>query len=175
MNRQPKTLVIIPAHNERDSIERVIDEVRSANHGMDILVVNDASTDDTSEVARNMGIRTADLPFNLGIGGAVQTGFKIAQRLEYDIVVQVDGDGQHDPSCIDDLVAPIINGEADISIGSRRLGNGNFKPPLTRSLGIRFFSWMTSKATSQKVTDCSSGFRALNATAYKLFADEYPS
>src|SRR6266568_5232362 len=169
-----KVLAIIPAHNECDSIGHVIDEIRTAEPYIDILVVDDASTDGTSIIARNLGVKVADLPFNLGIGGAVQTGFKIARDLGYEAVVQVDADGQHDPSSVTGLVEPILNGDADITVGSRCLQNGNEKPTFTRHLGMSFFSWLTSRALSQDVTDCSSGFRALNARAYRLFADDYP-
>jgi len=167
-------LAIIPARNEEDSIKRVIDEVRSADPQIDILVVNDASTDRTSLMARKLGVRVADLPFNLGIGGAVQTGFKIAQELGYQIVVQIDADGQHDPTCIKDIVDPLLDGEADVSIGSRHMSEGNQESTFTRYAGIRFFSWLTSWVISQRVTDCSSGFRALNDKAFRWFAEDYP-
>ncbi len=173
-NNRAKILVIIPAHNEENNIERVIAEIRSASPDLDLLVVDDASTDGTRRIARQCGVEVATLPFNLGIGGAVQTGFKVARRLGYNIAIQVDGDGQHDPSCIQQLIEPLIRNEADIAIGSRHLYNGNAKPSLARNVGIRFFSWLTSRATSQEVTDCSSGFRALNKRAFGLFADDYP-
>jgi len=170
----PKVLAIIPAHNEEDSIGEVIAEVQSVNPRIDILVVNDASSDGTSHAARKLGIRVADLPINLGIGGAVQTGFKIARELGYEIVIQIDADGQHDPRSVKDIIEPLLNGEADLSIGSRHWFNGNKDATLTRYVGIRFFSWLTSRIISQRVTDCSSGFRALNEKAYRLFAEDYP-
>ena len=166
--------MIIPAHNEQDSIGKVIDEIKSTGQNLDLLVVDDASTDGTKKVVRQSGVAVATLPFNLGIGGAVQTGFKIARMLGYDAAIQVDGDGQHDPAWIHALIGPLVKNEADIAIGSRHLHNGNSKPSLTRAFGIRFFSWITSRAISQEVTDCSSGFRALNKRAFSLFADEYP-
>src|SRR6266567_3769674 len=175
MNGDSKTLVIIPARNEKDNIEHVISEIRSSNRALDILVVNDGSTDETSEIARKLGVRTADIPFSLGVGGAVQTGFKVAQCLDYESVVQVDADGQHDPSCIQDVMKPITSGDADISIGSRRLEKQTLGPSVVRSIGIGFFSWLTSRATSQLVTDCSSGFRALNRRAFTLFSRYYPA
>ncbi len=174
MSNLPKVLAIIPAHNEEDSIGEVIAEVQSVNPRIDILVVNDASSDGTSHAARKLGIRVADLPINLGIGGAVQTGFKIALELGYEIVVQIDADGQHDPNCIKDVVEPLLDGEADVSIGSRHMSNGDQESTFTKYVGIRFFSWLTSWAISQRVTDCSSGFRALNQKAYQLFAEDYP-
>ena len=174
MSNLPKVLAIIPARDEEDSIGEVITEVRSANPRIDILVVNDASTDGTADTARKLGVRVADLPINLGIGGAVQTGFKIALELGYEIVVQIDADGQHDPKCIKDIVEPLLNGEADVSIGSRHNSNENQESTFAKYVGIRFFSWLTSWAISQKITDCSSGFRALNEKAYQLFAEDYP-
>src|SRR5207249_5774016 len=155
MSNLPKVLAIIPARDEEDSIGKVIAEVHSANPRIDILVVNDASTDGTADTARKLGVRVADLPINLGIGGAVQTGFKIAQELGYEIVVQIDADGQHDPRCVKDIVEPLLKGEADLSIGSRHWHNGNKEATLARYVGIRFFSWLTSRIISQRVTDCS--------------------
>lgn len=170
----PKILVIIPAHNEEESIGKVIDETRALNPNIDLLVVDDASSDATAKVASEKGVRVACLSVNLGIGGAVQTGFKLAKLLGYEIAVQLDGDGQHDPSFILNLVEPVAKGETDIAVGSRHLYNGNAKSSLTRGIGIRFFSWLTTRATTMSITDCSSGFRALNRKAFELFADNYP-
>jgi len=169
-----KVLVIIPAYNEEDSIGDVIREVKSSEPEFDILVVDDASTDGTNSIARAMGVAVINLPFNLGIGGAVQTGFKWAKRAGYCVVVQVDADGQHDATFLRDLIDPIVKGEADISIGSRFLHKGNSKPPIMRNVGIRFFSWLTSRIVSQHITDCSSGFRALGLKSFQYFADSYP-
>jgi len=175
MSSEPKTLVIVPIHNEEENIAGVIREIQTKAANCDILVVNDASSDDGSRVSRKLGVPVLDLPINLGIGGAVQTGFMFARMKDYDIVVQVDGDGQHDPSFIPNLIAPITSGQADISIGSRRLYNNNPSPSITRLVGIRFFSWMTSTLTSASISDCSSGFRALNHRAFTLFSNEYPT
>jgi len=169
-----KTLAIIPAYNEQEALESIVKEIRVADPAIDILVVNDASKDGTLAVAKRLGVRLASLPIHLGIGGAVQTGFKIAQKLDYDSVVQLDGDGQHDPSFIEEVVAPVLSGKADVSIGSRYHANGGSKPVFVRNLGIRFFSWLTSALISQKIGDCSSGFRALNRRAYEYFAEQYP-
>ena len=174
MTNSSRILVIIPVHNERSSIARVISEVRATAPDCDILVVDDASDDGSQRIARQLGAMVVVLPFNLGIGGAVQTGFKVAKQLGYEIVVQVDGDGQHDPSYIKQLVEPLMTGVSDISIGSRHLYVGNSESSLTRRAGMRFFSWLTSRLTSSTVTDCSSGFRALNKRAYVLFSDDYP-
>ena len=169
-----RVLVIIPVHNEVHTIAKIIDEVRTSVPELDVLVIDDASTDGSSEAARLQRAIVVRLPFNLGIGGAVQTGFKLATQQGYDVVVQVDGDGQHDPSYIKDLVEPIIKGSTDISIGSRHLLGGNSKSSITREAGMRFFSWLTSCLISVKVTDCSSGFRALGKKAFTLFSEQYP-
>ncbi len=174
MHSSKKTLAIIPAYNEQGALESIVKEIRTADPAIDILVVNDASKDRTLAVAKGLGVRLANLPINLGIGGAVQTGFKIAQKLGYDIVVQIDGDGQHDPTFIEEVLAPVLSGKADISIGSRYHANGGSKPVFVRNLGISFFSWLTSALISQKIGDCSSGFRALNRRAYEFFAEQYP-
>jgi glycosyltransferase involved in cell wall biosynthesis len=174
MRNPPKVLIIIPAFNEENSLKNVISEVRAVDPSFDVLVVNDDSTDGTNSVGETLGVRVLDLPFNLGIGGAVQTGFKFAKQKGYDVVVQVDGDGQHDASFVPALVQEVAEGKADISIGSRYLHNENARPSLVRHMGIKFFSWLTSQAISQNISDCSSGFRALNQKAYGFFADEYP-
>ncbi len=167
-------LAIVPAHNEEGSIADVIREIQESELIDEILVINDASTDETSNAARKLGVRVADLPINLGIGGAVQTGFKIARELGYEFVIQIDADGQHDPLSIKDVIAPVLSGEADISIGSRHLANGNKEATFTRYAGIKFFSWVTSTIISQEITDCTSGYRALNKRALQFFADNYP-
>jgi len=174
MRNPPKVLVVIPAFNEESSLKNVISEVKAIDPNYDIIVVNDASTDGTNGVGQTLGVRVLDLPFNLGIGGAVQTGFKFAKQKGYDVVVQVDGDGQHDASFLPALIQTVAEGKADISIGSRYLNNVNAGTSLVRNMGIKFFSWVTSQVISQNISDCSSGFRALNQKAYGLFADEYP-
>jgi glycosyltransferase involved in cell wall biosynthesis len=175
MSSTAETLVVVPIHNEEQNIARVIQEIKAKASDCDILVVNDASTDDGPRISKEMGIPVLDLPINLGIGGAVQTGFMLARSRDYEIVVQVDGDGQHDPSFIPDLIAPIKAGQADISIGSRRLYSNNPSPSVTRLMGMRFFSWMTSALTSATISDCTSGFRALNRRAFTLFSNHYPT
>ena len=174
MEFSKKTLAIIPVFNEQGSLEAIVKEIRAADPGLDILIVNDASWDATLSIAKELGVKVANLPVNLGIGGAVQTGFKIAKRMGYDIVVQIDGDGQHDPRFIEEVVGPVASGKVDISIGSSYLQSGDFQPVRVRHLGIRFFSWLTSKLISQQISDCSSGFRALNRRAYGFFAESYP-
>ena len=174
MNKEPKIVVIIPAYNEAASLANTIREIRAKAPPVDILVVNDGSNDNTVEVARELDVTVISLPYNLGIGGAVQTGFKFAARWDYDIAIQVDGDGQHDPEFISQLIEPLVNGKVDITIGSRYLNNESYKVPLMRNIGVVFFSKLTTVVTGRRISDCTSGFRALNRRAIGLFSDEYP-
>lgn len=174
MNKQPKILVIIPAYNEEENIANIINEVIEKAPQVNILVVDDGSNDETAIVARDFKVHMVSHPFNLGIGGAVQTGFKFAKMRNYDIAIQVDGDGQHDPGFISQLIKPVVEEKADISVGSRYLNNENVNISFVRGLGVRFFSWLTAKITGRRISDCTSGFRALNRRAIRLFAEEYP-
>ncbi len=165
----------MPAFNEEHSVGAVIDEIRAAAPAFEILVVDDGSSDATAVVARAHGAHVVSLPFNLGIGGAVQTGYRFAREYGFGLAVQIDGDGQHDPADLAALVAPILANEADLSVGSRFAdGAGAYRPPLARRLGIALFARAISRITGQTVTDTTSGFRAANARAIALFADDYP-
>jgi glycosyltransferase involved in cell wall biosynthesis len=169
-----RRLAIVPALNEEASVARVIAEIAEAAPGFDIVVVDDGSLDRTSEVAESSGATVLRLPFNLGIGGAVQTGYRYAYENGYAIAVQIDGDGQHDPRQLDLLLGPLANGEADVVIGSRFAGVGEYRAQLSRRLGIRIFAWVVSAVTRQRITDSSSSFRAVNRRALALFAVDYP-
>lgn len=170
-----KQLVIIPAFNEEDSIQEVIRSVKRCHPAMDIVVVNDGSTDRTAEMARSAGdVHVIDLPINLGIGGAVQTGYLYAHRHGYELAVQLDGDGQHDPQELAKIVAPVAEGAADCCIGSRFLEKGGFRSSRSRRLGIVFFSWMIRWIAGVKFTDPTSGFRAVNRRVLDKFAQYYP-
>ncbi|MBX7151256.1 glycosyltransferase family 2 protein [bacterium] len=176
-----RLLIIIPAFNEEKNIDRVIERVRNvgpqlpAGVSMDIAVINDGSKDRTKEVAEKTGAMVLDLPFNVGIGATVQTGFKYAAENHYDMAVQVDGDGQHDPQFLPALIEPVLNGNADMVIGSRFIDNQGFQSTFIRRLGIRIFYAVNSLIIRQKITDNTSGFRAYSAKAIQLLADEYPS
>jgi glycosyltransferase involved in cell wall biosynthesis len=170
----PRRLAIVPAYNEAASVGRVIDEIRAADPGFEILVVDDGSTDETAAVAREHGARVVTLPFNLGIGGAVQTGYRYARDHGFDLAVQVDGDGQHDAREIAGLMTPVLVGEADLTVGSRFAGTGGYRASTARRVGIRIFARAISRIVGQPVTDTTSGFRAANARAIALFADDYP-
>jgi glycosyltransferase involved in cell wall biosynthesis len=169
----PRRIAILPAFNEEQAIERVIDEIRAADPGFTILVVDDGSTDRTCALARARGVDVIRLPFNLGIGGAVQTGYLYALENGYEIAVQIDGDGQHDPSQVGVLLAPILAGEADVVVGSR-FANGRHPAGFSRRAGMRILAALVSVLIRRKVTDTTSGFRALNRRAITLFAADYP-
>ena len=170
-----RCLAIVPAKDEADSIADVVREVRVLEPDLEVLVVDDGSTDQTAAVAAAAGARVVRLPFNLGIGGAVQTGFRYALEHGFDLAVRLDGDGQHDPRQVEQLVAPVIAGEADIAVGSRFLSDDpTYRPPLSRLLGIRLLARIVSLLVRQRVTDTTSGFQALNRRGIALFAADYP-
>jgi len=174
MESEKKTLVIIPAYNEEGSIGKVVEEVRTHLPQADILVVNDGSTDLTSEIAKSKGAIVLNLPFNLGIGGGMQAGFRYAYEKGYAIAIQVDADGQHDPKEIPKLLQALTEKKVDMVIGSRFLGDSEFKSSLMRRIGISIFSRVISTIAGQKITDPTSGFRAANRKAIQLFASNYP-
>lgn len=172
MQDSMRVLVIIPAYNEQDSILSTVRSVSSL--GYDYVVINDGSKDETLKVCRENGINVLDLPQNLGIGGAVQTGHKYAQRNGYDVDVQVDGDGQHNPEFIPRLVAEIEQG-SDLVIGSRFLENTDgFQSTFMRRVGINWLSMVIRLFTGCHVTDPTSGFRACGKRAIGLFSQSYP-
>lgn len=169
-----KILVIIPAYNEEATIKNVIQRIKLKMPQADILVVNDGSKDNTSRKAKTAGAKVIDLPYNLGIGGAMQTGYLYAKENGYDIAVQVDGDGQHDPSYIKELIEPIINNSADVVVGSRYIIKTNYKSSVFRRMGMIFFSFLVSTLTNQKFKDTTSGFRAVNKEVINYFSNHYP-
>ncbi|MGE5473692.1 MAG: glycosyltransferase family 2 protein [Ignavibacteriales bacterium] len=170
-----KIIVIIPAYNEEKSIKEVIGKIMASIPYADILVVNDGSKDQTAKMAREAGAFVIELPFNLGIGGAMQTGYLYAKQNGYDIAIQCDGDGQHDPIYIEELIKPIIEGNADMVVGSRYLQKTLYKSKLMRRIGILFFSGIVSMLIGKKITDPTSGFRAVNEKIIEYFARKYPS
>ena len=173
--RPPKILVIIPAYNEAGTIGQTIEQVRHSGVAVDILIIDDGSRDRTVVVAMGLGAHVISLPFNLGIGGAVQTGFQYAHARGYDIAVQIDGDGQHDAVFLSKLLAPIIAGEADMSVGSRFMeDSAGFKSSFSRRLGIGFFTHLINVLTGTRITDPTSGFRAHNRKLIAVFAHYYP-
>ncbi|MCF6171098.1 MAG: glycosyltransferase family 2 protein [Bacteroidales bacterium] len=170
------TLVIIPAHNEAATIANLVISLKSHNSSWDILIVNDGSTDNTGTLAESTGLaRVVNLPYNLGIGGAVQTGFKYAFRQKYDYALQFDGDGQHKVKEIQKLLDIVCNEEADVAIGSRFCQeNDGFKSLPLRRLGIKIFEYFSFLLIRQRITDHTSGFRAYNKKAIEFLKDNYP-
>jgi len=169
-----KLLIIIPAFNEEATISRVIASIKRHVPGADIVVVNDGSADQTSERASAAGAVVLNHLYNLGIGATMQTGYKYARSRGYGITVQVDADGQHPADQIERLVKPVAEGKADIVVGSRFLGEGDYKPSIARSAGMVFFSKLVSAVIGVKVTDTTSGFRAAGRDCIEYFASRYP-
>jgi len=169
-----RRIAVVPALNEAATIGRVIQEIREVDPGFEIVVVDDGSSDGTGAIAEAAGARVLRLSFNLGIGGAVQTGYRYALANGYDIAVQVDGDGQHDPRQLPVILQPLVADEADIVIGSRFAGVGNYRAARARRAGMRVFAAIVSLIVRQPLTDTSSSFRALNRRSLSLFATDYP-
>jgi glycosyltransferase involved in cell wall biosynthesis len=169
-----KRLAIVPAYNEEASIGRVIDEIRVLDPAFDVVVVDDGSVDQTAAVAYERGVHVVRLPFNLGIGGAMQTGYRFALEHGYDLAVQIDGDGQHDPRELPKILQPLLDGRADLVVGSRFGSDGAFRSSAARRIGIRVFASVVSAVVGQRVTDTTSGFRAVNKGGIALFAADYP-
>jgi glycosyltransferase involved in cell wall biosynthesis len=170
-----RRVAIVPALNEERALPGLIDELRAFDPGLDVVVVDDGSVDRTAAVAAAKGALVLRLPFNLGIGGAVQTGFRFAYEHGYDLAVRVDGDGQHDPGQLALVIAPVLRGDADIAVGSRFAAAGpGYRSSRTRRVGIRLLAWVVSRIVGQRVTDTTSGFQALNREGIALFARDYP-
>ena len=169
-----KVLVIVPAYNEEESIKKVVNEIKSKNKDVDVIVVNDGSKDNTVKEAKNTEALVVDLPCNLGIGGAVQTGYLYAYNNNYDIAIQIDGDGQHDPSYIKQMVEIIQKKQADMVIGSRFIEKTDYKQTFMRKLGNNVLSFIIRILTGKKIYDTTSGYRASNREIIKRFANSYP-
>jgi glycosyltransferase involved in cell wall biosynthesis len=163
----------MPAYNEQDAIAASIAEVRETNPGVDILVVDDGSADATAAVARAAGVPVCELPFNLGVGGAMRAGYRYAVRHDYDVVVQIDADGQHDPRYLDALIARLD--EADLVIGVRFAGEGTYKVSWIRRLAMVVLARTLSRMARTRLTDVTSGFRVVNRRTAALFAAHYPA
>jgi len=176
MDPNASHLAVVPAYNEADTIGSVIRALRSAAPAFDVLVVDDGSTDSTGEIAQREGAVVVRHPFNLGIGGAVQSGFVYAKENGYDYMVQVDGDGQHRPEEIPKLIAEMrADPTLDMVCGSRFLSAEHGYPaPISRRTGIHIFAFLLSRIIGQRVSDPTSGFRLYNRRAISLFARDYP-
>lgn len=170
-----RVAAIVPAYNEARNLPRLAEALRAQAPSCDVVVVDDGSSDDTARMAASFGWTVLRLPMNLGIGGAVQAGYLWAWERGYDVAVQIDGDGQHDPAFLDALVAPIAAGHADVVIGSRFLSDGGFRSTALRRAGISYLSWFLRLRCGARVTDPTSGFRAASRDVIGLFARYYPS
>ena len=173
-----KILVIIPCYNEEASIERVVANLKDKAPFADYLIVNDCSTDSTESILRSKGMNYINNPVNLGIGGGVQAGYLYAKENGYDIAVQMDGDGQHDPAYLADVCQPVMDGVYDMAIGSRFIRKEGFQSSFMRRLGINIISLLIKILTGKKVYDVTSGYRACNRQLIEFFskdyADDYP-
>ena len=169
-----KVLLIIPAYNEEESLRSLIEEIKAVCPEVDYLVVNDCSSDDTERLLEELGANYITLPCNMGIGGAVQSGYRYAAQNGYDIAIQIDGDGQHDVRFVKDMVKLIEDKQADVVIGSRFIDKEGFQSSQARRIGIRILSMLIRLMCGAKVKGVTSGFRAVNRRFIELFAENYP-
>ena len=167
-------LIIIPAYNESESILGTVNDIVNKTNGFDYVVINDCSKDDTLKICKENKLNYVSLPVNLGIGGAVQTGYKYALENGYKVAVQVDGDGQHDPAFLEKMYEVMERADADMVIGSRFIENEGFQSSFARRMGISFFVKLIKLLTRQKVTDPTSGLRMVNRDLIEIFANDYP-
>ncbi len=169
-----RVLIVIPALDECESLPGTIDEVRAVAPRHDLLVVDDGSTDDTAAVAAARGVPVVRHPFNLGVGAALQTGFRWALAHGYGVAVQLDADGQHDPRYVDVLLDPVLAGECDVAIGSRYVAASAYRAPWSRRLGMRLFSAVVRAALGQRISDTTSGFRAYGRAVMAVCQHDFP-
>lgn len=171
-----KVLIIVPSYREEANIVRVLQGLEKYAHGIDVLMIIDGSKDRTEEIVSFNGYDSLVHPFNMGYGVAIQTGYKYAVKNGYDLVVQIDGGGQHDPKYIKPMLEALESSDADVVIGSRFLKGGGYDVPLARKMGIKFFSKIASMITRQKISDSTSGFQVLNRKVFHFFSkvDNFP-
>ncbi len=169
-----RKLVIIPAYNESKSIIKAVEDIKEHAPGFDYVVINDCSTDDTLKVCQERGLNYVHLPVNLGIGGAVQTGYLYGCQYGYDLAVQFDGDGQHDAAYLEMMAKTLKETDSDMVIGSRFIEREGFQSSGIRRVGIKYFSALLWVLTGKKVTDPTSGMRMVNRDVMRIYADNYP-
>ncbi len=169
-----KKLIIIPAYNESENIEKTVENIKTNAPDFDYVVINDCSTDNTLDILKSHNYNYVSLPINLGIGGAVQTGYKYAKEFDYDVAVQVDGDGQHDPVFLNYMAEYLQEHELDMVIGSRFIDKEGFQSSFMRRVGINYFTGLIRLLTGKKITDPTSGLRMAGKKVINLFADNYP-
>ncbi|RHN19244.1 glycosyltransferase family 2 protein [Dorea formicigenerans] len=169
-----KKIIIIPAYNEEENVERTVNAIQKSAQGFDYVIINDCSIDNTRKICEEKGFNIVNLPINLGIGGAVQTGYKYAYENGYDVAVQVDGDGQHDPEFLNTMADYLIEHQVDMVIGSRFIEKKGFQSSITRRMGIQFFSKLIKVLTGKKITDPTSGLRMIGRNVMEIFSEDYP-
>lgn len=170
-----KKLAIIPAYNEESNIERTVQNfIKKTGDDFDYIIINDCSTDNTQSICEQNHFNIINLPLNLGIGGAVQTGYLYAYTHNYDIAVQLDGDGQHDPSYLNKMLDYLLREQADMVIGSRFITKEGFQSSIARRMGIKHFTFLIRLLTGSTITDPTSGLRMVNKSIIKIFANSYP-
>ncbi len=169
-----RVLLVIPAFNESENLPKLLDKIQTDFSAYDILVVNDCSSDDTERIAKEKNCRVVSLPINLGIGGAVQTGFRYGLLHGYDVVVQLDGDGQHNPEYLPSLIGKLREG-FNVCIGSRFIHREGYQSTLIRRAGIQYFKGLLKLLTGHSFSDPTSGFRAFDRKAIEYFSEYYPS
>lgn len=178
MNDALKVAVIIPCYNEVDNVLKLFEEIKrtqfSCNFIIEPIFINDCSTDGTKITLIESNIPHINLPVNLGIGGAVQTGFKYAYKNDFDIAIQMDGDGQHPPGELEKIILPFVNTTIDVVIGSRYIEKEGFQSTLMRRLGINYFKWLNKTLVGIKICDSTSGYRAINRKALEIVSNYYP-
>ena len=169
-----KKLIIIPAYNESSNIEGTVAAIKKDAPDFDYVIINDCSTDNTLEICHKNNFNVVSLPYNLGIGGAVQTGYLYAKKYGYDLAVQVDGDGQHNPAFLSKMANELIESNVNMVIGSRFLEKEGFRSSFMRRVGIRYFTGLIRMLTGKKITDATSGLRMIDRNIIELFANDYP-
>lgn len=169
-----KSLVMIPAYNEEKNIVKTVQDIQENAPDFDYIIINDCSQDHTLELCREKGLHVLNLPVNLGIGGAVQTGYRYAAQNGYDVAVQFDGDGQHDAAYLADMRKKLVDEGLDMVIGSRFLLHEGFQSSGARRIGIRYFTGLIRFSTGKKITDPTSGMRMANRSVIETFAEDYP-
>lgn len=169
-----KKLIIIPAYNEEANIESTVESILRDAPEFDYVIINDCSKDRTRHICEEKGYNVVNLPINLGIGGAVQTGYKYAVRNGYDMAVQVDGDGQHDPQFLEEMATYLEDNDLDMVIGSRFIEKQGFQSSGLRRVGIRFFVSLIKMLTGKEITDPTSGLRMIGKNVLTIFAEDYP-
>ncbi|MGS7059243.1 glycosyltransferase family 2 protein [Streptococcus pyogenes] len=169
-----KKLIIIPAYNESSNIVNTIRTIESDAPDFDYIIIDDCSTDNTLAICQKQGFNVISLPINLGIGGAVQTGYRYAQRCGYDVAAQVDGDGQHNPCYLEKMVEVLVQSSVNMVIGSRFITKEGFQSSFARRIGIKYFTWLIALLTGKKITDATSGLRLIDRSLIERFANHYP-